>query len=251
MDDQKQQTKLPVIQILRDSFAVPFQNRQPLTKALALTGVLMFLLEFSASQGLLGTSLISSLVFLLSKVALFVLFAITCHRNILLPGKSTPTFGMLEWNRREWKYIGWAVIAYFYLYLMFAFAAFFSSSVGSFVPSMGGLSYTVIYMFIASSGMYFFARLSLLFPAVATDHKTGWDWVLDLTEGNGWRLVVIIGIFPIVLAVLPGLFANVHVAVDALLLLFSIVLLVVEITALSLSFRHLTASSDLDTENES
>jgi hypothetical protein len=61
----------------------------------------------------------------------------------------------------------------------------------------GGPGGIVIYPIFALAflySLYVYARLSLLFPARAADHRLGFAECFRLTRGNGWRLVAILAL---------------------------------------------------------
>ena len=240
MEKQTSKTKLPVFHVVKDAVLVPIKEWRTLFVALAATGMGMILLQIAASIDLFGEGFVASLLYMAFHAAIFILFAITCHRNILLGKEGTPKYGVIEWEWREWRYVGWAMVAYFYLYALMALAGMTVSLMTPIIPECESpVYYGTLYMLAALPGLYVFSRLCLVFPAVAIDKKTSWNWVWDITEGNGWRLVLVIGFLPMLLSIIPGLLTGIHILIDSVLVVFGIFLLVVEITALSLSFKYL------------
>ena len=88
---------------------------------------------------------------------------------------------------------------------------------------------------------YVVARLSLILPGVALDQKLTLSAVWDLSEGNGWRVALVVGGLPWVLNHLQGLaFPTTNMLAIILSSVLYCLLLVVEVAALSLSYKALT-----------
>ncbi|MET0068507.1 MAG: hypothetical protein ABW096_00605 [Candidatus Thiodiazotropha sp.] len=246
MDVTQQSKKLPVLRIFKDAVIKPSKAWKRMSIALSFTGLSMIFLQVTASAGILSKGILVNLLYMAIYAALFILFAITTHRSILLGINKTPKFGVIEWKWREWRYVGWALVAYFYLYALMALTGMVVRVIFPIFPSIDGISfYGVLFVISFLPGMYVFARLSLVFPAAALDQAVSLDWVWEITEGNGWRLVLIIGLFPVLLSIVPALLAGVHFLLDAVLIVLGIVLLAMEITALSLSFKYLSENTKL------
>lgn len=190
-----------------------------------------------------------------------ILFAITCHRLVLIGDTGVPEYGMLSWSRREW---------WFLAYAMFLPAVYYLS-VGLFLMAKGLLmefdinieSLQILFMkgdgviflmfFVALPSVYIFSRLSLLFPATAVDRDVDVDWAWNFSKKSGWRLAVIIVLLPLFFALLEVLQLSlwgkelnwVKGIIDALL---SLTLLAIQIVALSLSYKHLTDNQVVEAE---
>jgi hypothetical protein len=94
--------------------------------------------------------------------------------------------------------------------------------------------------------LYVFGRLCLIFPATALDlgPNAGWSWTL--TRGNGWRLLIIVGGLPFAVGyAISLLYRSDATTVEWLVLtVVGFVLLAVEIAAISISYRELTAPAN-------
>ena len=98
--------------------------------------------------------------------------------------------------------------------------------------------------------LWFFSRLSLLFPAIAIDRGFHPVAAWHLSRGNSLRLMVIVGVFPFLLATPILVVYREDAAVLELIArdLLTALLLTVEIAALSLAYWHLTARAPLPTD---
>ena len=162
------------------------------------------------------------------------LFAVVCHRSIILGGDSLPNRLGLFWSARETGFLGWTVAIIIVTWVLSIFTILVSlvSPFGQVITALA----------IATFLVYIYVRLAMVLPATAVEDSTSFDRAWALTSGNGFRII-----FVIVLASAP-----VWLAVIALLFVFStsflslILLMVarhalplVAICALSVSYREL------------
>jgi len=104
-----------------------------------------------------------------------------------------------------------------------------------------GAGWSLIGKIFEALATYVVARLSLILPAVALDQKLTLSTVWDLSEGNGWRLAVVVGGLPWLLNYLQGLaFSETDMIPAILRSVVYCTLLIVEVAALSLSYKALT-----------
>lgn len=97
-------------------------------------------------------------------------------------------------------------------------------------------------------GTCLFARVALVLPATAIDAHTTPFMAWRQTSGNGWRMVVVIAILPWSFRYVYYFLAGEEPGVVRVILLTALttVLLAVEITALSLSYRELSRETGLE-----
>ena len=238
MDETK--NKINTVKAIKHGFIIPIKKWKTLSIALLPSGIAILALDLIFDFMITAPSISANIIYILLSSVFTVIFAITCHRNVLLGIGSTTKYGVLNWSFREWRYAGWALIAYFYLYTFMALGVYIASLLINFLPGPHGTYYFIAFMGITMlPGVYVFARLSILFPATAIEQKTTWNWTWDATEGNGWRLVIIVGLFPAVLFTVPALFSGINIVLDIAAVIFGLALLVIETTALSVSFKEL------------
>jgi hypothetical protein len=174
------------------------------------------------------------------------LFAVTCHRIVLLGETAVPKYGLVWWTSRETRFLGWGVLFAIFFLVALIPLGILAWLVGYFakIPFEGHEKYWVIPL-LALPIVYGFARLAVLFPATAVGERRNTAWALATTIGNGWR----IAFAAIFIPALPG-FALAKLPVkDSLLFDFAVRLLdcgfmAVGIVALSLSFRFLSGSGE-------
>jgi hypothetical protein len=234
---------LPVIRIIRDAFLFVWDRRTRLLYALAVPVALLLVVDhtFTFAND-------NPLKFLQAffQMAIYILFAITCHRVALIGDEGVPSFGLRRWTLREWRYLGWSVII-LVVWLLFSFVvnSFYVSMIvskveaGASAETYQSYKYWLTPFYIPI--FYILARLSVLWPAIALDEQVGAQWAWRLTVHNGWRLTVVVSLLPWVLyfAVNLLLRENATLVESIILKLLGFTLLAVEVVALSFSYKHL------------
>jgi hypothetical protein len=113
------------------------------------------------------------------------------------------------------------------------------------------LSIYIAVLVVFCVGMsWLFARICLLFPALAVDREFDLGAAWRLSRGNAIRLAVITSLFPILLTILE-LFVTTHYATRAGFASIAVLhptALILEVAALSLSYAHLTAPAPPPTD---
>ena len=186
---------------------------------------------------------LAEFVILVLYVPAFTVFAVTCHRLILLGDDSVPNYGLMKWSKRESRFIGWSLLGYFAWFAISMLVMFFSVGLTGSLQALPvtWVEYAPYCMLIP--GTYLIARFSLLLPATAVDQRHDLTWAWAVTEKNGWRLVLLVGVLPIALWYGLSYLLERSVIVDFVIYAVGCVLYVVEVAALSLSFQYLTGHS--------
>lgn len=189
--------KLPFLNIIAAAGYFAWTNKAELLKAisvptLALVTIWGVWLVFSDQ---LPPYL--SWIFLLVYSLSFSLFAVTCHRLILIEEVDRYKSYKAKPGYRELKFLAWVIVIYAIKSILEKITLFIAQYVsgGAFVADGGGIS-AWVEPILSIPALYIFARLSLAFPAAAIDRKSGprWSWIR--TQGNGWRIFVVVGLFP-------------------------------------------------------
>jgi hypothetical protein len=224
------------------AFLLPWGNRRAFARA--LTVPLLLLLTLTVSWHYFGRDLPGYFQWLLYALygALFAVFAVICHRLVLLGRGSTAARWMPQWSWRETWFFLWIVV----IWSMLALAALLIATV---LLNMWGWWFghdaqaPVDWLMFAAKvpTLYVFARLSLLFPATAIDRRVHPRWSWQLTRRNGWRLVLVVVVLPWALSNLVWLMYRSEPTVfeTVALSFLGLALFAVEIAALSLSYREL------------
>ena len=233
---------LPVITIVKAAALVVWRKRLSLFRTLTAAGLAIALLDTAPGYFSMGRPgwAITTLYSALSAIIL-TLFAVTCHRIVLLDETATPRFGIHTWSKREMRFLGWTVVGYlFFLVIMIIIGLIVGAIPG--LVNTSDVSLLIYAMLLPSS--YMLARLSILLPATAVDERHDMKWAWDITANNGWRLTVIVALLPVLLGFI-GVFISDFTEIEAPLILrfighfLSYSLVAVEIAALSVSFQYL------------
>jgi len=172
-----------------------------------------------------------------------VMFVVTIHRVVLLENTKVSMAGG-SWSLKEWKFIFYSVVFYFLI------------SLTTFVPMLliitGGQQMMML-LLLNPIGMYVSmfvlgivvwyvsARLSLVFPAIAVEKEdVGFGWAMNLSSGNGWRLMMVLFIIPFLIAYVIPKFYGLLFGLNVLLEIIRTVLSVFEVILLSVSFQYLS-----------
>ena len=235
---------LPLSGVIKETLSVVWDKRIGLFQALILVSMALVGLELIYAYLLANEpSIFSSMLYIIPYVMLFTLFAVTCHRIVLLGNTEVPKYGIFSWSKRETRFLGWTIVGYLFFTLITMFVGVFVIPIIT-LDSSTELTY-VISLAILVPGGYVLSRLSILFPATAVDERPNLKWAWNITSGNGWKLFLIV-------ALLPQLVSAIYVFVDwpeHLIIQFAIGLLTyalvaIEVAALSVSYRFLNRKVD-------
>ena len=239
--------RLNVAKVVLGAFVVVWWDWRAFARALAIP--LVVLTALPVSIWLSGGQLPgwANWLFYFAHIAVFTLFAVTCHRLVLLDRKTFSPGWLPLWTWRESRF----VFLLFAVWLVAGFAAFFpvnlilNLSVFSYIKPGGSWPYWLAQAAMIPM-MYVFARFCLVFPATAVDRKVKLPWSWKLTRKNGWRLFAVVSILPWVISQVLGLlyFGEPHEWEMIALTFLGVVLLSVEVAALSLSYHELVRTEE-------
>jgi hypothetical protein len=238
--------RLDLGKVVAGAFLVPWWQRKAFARALAVPVALIFAYSLlwqeyaaprlGAAGGWLGAALYG---------LLFTFFAVRCHRLVLLDAQAVAAEWRPRWTMRETRFFMW--VAGLWLFGMLGFLVVLTIAANAWTALGGDLRAGHEWLEAAAKLvlLYFLGRLCLLFPATAVDREPppGWRWSWGLTRGNGWRLFIVVGALPMLFALLVDLVYRSEATTLEWLLVsgLAIVLFAVEIAAVSLSYRELTA----------
>jgi len=235
--------RLDVAKVVYGAFMLPWWNRRAFGRALAIPLVLLVTLTLSWYYG--GKYLPKPSNWALCFVwgALFSVFAVTCHRLVLLDAASVASRPVPRWSWRETRFFYWLVGIWLICWGagIAAMTLILNLAIMAMGPPSDGLFSEAQYL-ASVPAYYLFARLSPVFPATAIDRTVNLRWAWRLTQGNGWRLFLIVAVLPWVISeIVALLYRGNATAVETVVLTFAgSALFAVEIAALSLSYRELT-----------
>lgn len=232
----KIQNKLPVSKVLVGAFALLWWYRDTFLHSLAAPIFflsLMGLFVFYASPD--WHPFYFYYIYIIYAV-LFTILAVTCHRIVLLGVNSVPAYGLKLWSRREFRFLWFVVGIYMVVFLPTSIAVIVVANLYKLVSDL-----QLLVIIVTIPAYYVMARLSLVFPATAIDKKATLKWSWQKTRNNGWRMFVVVGVFPWMLSFLMGLIWRENATLPEVVMLYiaGYFLVVIEVSALSLSYKEL------------
>lgn len=181
--------------------------------ALILPAIAMSLLEVASAAD--RPSFVMSVGLSLTYMLVSALFAVTCHRIVLLGESDLPNRIGLYLDRRVVHYLLYSiaiglVFGLGYLFVFLASMPFVG--MGSTGAPAGFVFGATLWMAALILFGYFGVRLSMVLPDRAIGRSRPWDELFRMSRGNGWRLFVAV-VIPPVLAALLGILL--HPILDA------------------------------------
>lgn len=196
------------------------------------------------------------------------LFAIAIHRSILLDERASSSRWFLRIGKREIIFIGWSFLIGGGMWgivaigtaLIGVLAAPFNllcsdlfNHMENTHPWLENIVQTILIALgsftIGFLVSYFSARTSLILPAIALDQRRNLKWAWNISKPHTMRLAFLVGVIPIS-SFLFQTFGSIWIsellwepAYQVLSAFVYCVLLILEITVLSLSYRWITASA--------
>jgi len=239
--------RLPVGKILIGALFVCWSNWRSLVQGLFPTVALIIAVGLVWQISKIPLSNPVSVFFVALSFLLFAKFAVICHRLVLVDFNTGSRLILpFSWSERETRFVRRMIIVYAI------------TSIGSIIISMVPLAlvaqslpeaqrndtaalFPFAVLLAGIPAIYLLARMSLVFPATAVDAETGLAWAWNKSRGNGIRLAIIVGLIPWISAGLEYYLTSLIPGTIAALIssLVNYVLIVIEITALSLAYREL------------
>lgn len=239
--------RLDLGKVIAGAFLVPWWHRRAFVRALALPlGLIVghWLFWYYVAVPNLPQSLLWLAYFVYG--LLFTLFAVTCHRLVLLDAEAIARHWLPRWGWRETRFLSWIVGLYAIAFLASWMLLLVGANLWHWV--LGDLSAWVgwIQWIMKMPMLYVLGRLCLVFPATALERRPTLRWSWNLTRGQGWRMMVVVGGLPFALSVLVELLYRDGATTAEWLALgvVTVALFAVEIAAVSLSYRELIRNED-------
>jgi hypothetical protein len=249
-------TKLRVVKILFDAFALVWFRRTIFMRALWLPFLLMLVL--AGAWDFSETSLPSGFkwVYALAYYFLLVLFVVNCHRAVLLNSQRMNEWAIPKWSWRETRFLGWTACIWIIAVvcgMVVSVIAF--TIIGNTMPRFlepGSLKPSTLMLisgyFVKIIYAYIFARVCLMFPSIAVDRRLNFQQAVKLSRGNGWRLAIVVSVIPAAIKIITNIVYREDASAWEYMLWLTLTsaLLTVEIAALSLSYRELVEHAATD-----
>ncbi len=232
---------LPLKIIIPNAFLIPWHKRGRFFRALFLLSLLM--IGASTVDKFINAHPLYFLLSIIISIFIPIIIAVTCHRIVLAGDESVPQYGLLRWSKSETRFLGWS----FVIGLISLSTALIPLTVLGFIDKSFIIQQTfnyqvmVIMYILMIPGAYIGARLSLLLPATALDYRHNMSWSWNQSRENGWRLFLIVGVFPIAFFIIQTAVIREDATLFETVLgeLIGVFFLIIGIVALSLSYQAL------------
>jgi|KBSSwiStaDraftv2_1062776.scaffolds.fasta_scaffold229742_3 hypothetical protein len=232
---------LPLSEIVAQAFRLPWERRGDFIRALALPALAIAAIRLG--WWLAGDQLGSALSWAAwaAHGAAWVLFAVACHRLVLLDLRGDDVPRVPGWGRPETVFLLAALLACATVMLAGMAALLPVALIVSIVSD--SLWETISHPLGAVLGTYVFARMAPVLPAAAIGARVNLPEMWRRTRGNGWRLAFVVGVLPWALAYVSSVWGgdDPGIVVGIVTTALSVALMAVEISALSIAYRLLTA----------
>ena len=254
--------QLPLTKIIIGAFLVPWWNRQHFLSALALPTLLLACIWGIWTLFPQGESILASWSFALIYSFGACIFAVTCHRLILIENNQYGEHFKLRITNREFKFAVFLIGVYILFSLAHVIPMTFVVNVFSEVifdnvqviegnsgKSSESNSILAIVQFITSlPAIYILGRFSLVFPAIAVDEKCTLKQSWIHTKNNGLKMFVIVGVMPWVLGYILSLLwrADQTIIEQAFIAIIMYIIMAIEIFALSLVYKEMRSSGNIN-----
>jgi hypothetical protein len=235
-------SKLPFLKIIAAAVFFAWTNKAELLKAIAAPTLLLVVvwglwLSFADELPSLFTWIL-----LLSYGLSFSFLAVTCHRLILIGGDGRYKSFNEKPGYRELRFLAWVIVIYAIKSILEFVARIPVQYVSSgLLVEDGGSIADWIEQIASIPALYVLGRLSLVFPAAAIDKDSSLRWSWIRTYGNGWRIFIIVGLFPWLIGMVIGAAwrEDATVLEQVVLSILAYVGLAIEIIALSFTYKEL------------
>lgn len=235
-----QATKLPVGKILLGALSIVWLRRRLYLNVLTVP-LLLFVLAWALSA-LLGERMVPYSGWLILPVyaAGFTLFAVACHRFVLIDEHRTfrERFAI---GLREFRFLGWLMGVSIIIFALQALIIGALINLPGVETGNGNAAFKVMQQIGSIPAYYVLGRISLVFPATAIDRPAGLTESWRMTQGNGWRMFVVVGLFPWLIDSVLSLVwrEDATVVEETLLSLLGLVGFSMTIFALSFAYREI------------
>lgn len=173
-----------------------------------------------------------------------IMVAVNCHQLFILGLEQLHQLNTWRWGRREWRFLGYGIL--FALILMVLLIPFIVVGMATWSLLDNDVIAEWVFMFLLMIPLaYLMARLMLVFPAIAVGEAFSWSDARRLSARFQYRLILLIGLLPLVTSTLIAFIPNQDVPwVYAVTHLIWLPVLAFELCVLSLCYCYLTHTGE-------
>ena len=181
---------IKIVETIGEAIAVIIRSRNILAKTLILPVLFYILLDLI---GYFNRSVALSWLLKFFSLIAYSVLAITVYRVLLKGKEAVPAWGLRTWSIRESKFILYVIAVDLFLLLSFYFLVSFDFRHHAKDPALGFI-FTLILLFFIYCIFMVVARVSLIYPATALEHKMTFKdaWQVSRIYKNYLFLVVVI-----------------------------------------------------------
>ncbi len=173
---------------------------------------------------------------------LWVLYATTVHRVVLLGANALPSRFGLFWTERETRFLGW-LIGIWFLY----FALSIPTGIAEAIVSDVFLGWDVTWLTVILSHLivaYFEGRFGLVLPATAIDRRSSFREAWAMSRGKGWMIAVALviptlALIPLEYALYYSIDERFSVIADLIWLIVALPIFAIGVAIISLAYAKL------------
>jgi hypothetical protein len=199
VNDLRNQMTVPldIPQMVSQALQIAWQRRNDVARVVAVPALgQIFVGVVSGRLGL--EHLTYQIPLVLVQVVLLTMLAVSVHRVMLLgQGSVSISSGLLSWTPRESRYFGRSLAMLVIAIVLSRLPVrVLEYGIERGLPDPWGVVSTFSEPFFAAVSVYVLSRLSLGLPAMAIDEYHNFRWAWQRSRGHGWRLLVVVGLFP-------------------------------------------------------
>lgn len=238
---------LPIVSTLGES--VLRLSRDKVTIGFLVTPWLIVLLILDALWSRFVTETTTTeILYMYVEMVPISFMAINIHRIIIIGKNAVPQYGIRRWTMRETRFLGWWIVANFYMTAMGIAVATIGLGIAGLADPKVGKVYGLILLPFAGLGMFLgwilFVRLLLLLPATAVDRREHMGWALAASKGNSIRLGILTGTLPVIYLITAVVISSITEATWAWFVIDLVyyISVVVGVAVLSVCYLHIVDS---------
>lgn len=242
--------RLPVLETISTAIGAIHRNWFALVQALAIPAIIITAAEWIQMRFTGG--LFSAILFWAISAPFYVIFAVVCHRTVILGKSAIPNPYGLFWSERETRFFGWTIVL---IVMSWGFTLAINLLARVFPSDIRGISVPwIAAIFVVLLAGFFYVRLCMVFPATAIDHKTSLVDAWNLTSNSAAQILLAL-VLPIIVLVGIYIFLSVpfravgHNAQIFLSEIMRLVSLLVTICVLSVSYRTLAKLDSVESSD--
>jgi hypothetical protein len=223
-------TFIQVLYVMKERYLYFLKFSIPIVAFMALMFIFGESIAPQKSPGFMGFVLMVALMLVISIVV------VAFHRTFIMDIEDVNNTAIIRLTTREWKFIGWYFAVFFFAGILMVILAFVFSG----FLKEGSLPFGSIQL-LGLPIYYLLARWLLVLPATSVDDEeasmtTSWH----LSEGNGWRLVVLVFLLPLLMSMLNlFLFSQGMIVFTIIGVILYLLSLVIGVGVISLSYSYL------------